>query len=567
MDVLDSRGRVAGDVAPAGIWDWLCGIVSRMFGVGTAGSLRGVSSELSNPAGTAQGNGGDGGEDEEGSFLVAPCGYRIRIPSRENDAERAAGQAIPGVREALDTVPPLPIVVVRLIKEVQNPKASAASIAEIAASDPGLSATILRAVNSAAFGLNRKITAVSEAVNYLGFATVRSIVLKLRLDQVLPRTTARAACDGRDIWVHSLAVSYVADCLAERVADVDRGLASTLGLLHDIGKLAIVSRLATQDSESGMVQEARADESAESREVRLYGADHAGIGADLAHRWELPADLVQAIRWHHSPERAFSRDDAPALRRAVYLVQIANELAKFAYPYSDDMEFDAGAADACRALSLGQSPAELMDGKVQAAISRAILFGSETSSDSKFLPRRFLRLRTGESATKLAGTATASGRILVDDARIAAFWATAESTVNITDTEAPLTNPQSTRFVGRAGAAGIGGIVSAFMAHQQKFSPAPPAARREEIAFTLRALLANFSDDAGAVEITQSVSGGIVTLGVRAEALSFARRLGAESAAVGPRLVEAELASVLNLGWFESIVISADGATWLFRAK
>ncbi len=538
-----------------------------MFGAGTVNSLRSGPSDLANSAGSARATASHDGDDAEGSFVVAPCGYRIRIPSRDNDIERAAGQAIPRVREALDTVPPLPIVVVRLIKEVQNPKASAASIAEIAASDPALSATILRAVNSAAFGLNRKITAVSEAVNYLGFATVRSIVLKLRLDQVLPRTTARAACDGRDIWVHSLAVSYVADCLAERVTDVDRGLASTLGLLHDIGKLAIVSRLAAQAPEGGAANEGGTDESAESREVRLYGVDHAGLGADLAHRWELPADLVQAIRWHHSPERAFSRDDAPALRRAVYLVQIANELAKFAYPYADDMEFDAGAADACRALSLGQSPAELMDGKVQAAISRAILFGSETSNESKSLPRRFLRLRTGESAAKLAAAATASGRISVDDARIAAFWAAAESTVNISDSAAPLTNPQSTRFVGRSGAAGIGAMVSAVLAHQQTFSPAPSAARREEISFTLRALLANFSDDGGTVEITQSLSRGAVTLGIRAEALSFARRLGAESAAGGPRLVEAELASVLNLGWFESIVISADGATWLFTVK
>ena len=67
-----------------------------------------------------------------------------------------------------------------------NIRSTASSVAEIASSDPALAASLLRLVNSAASGLSRKTTSVSEAVSYLGFAIVRSLVVKLRLADVLP---------------------------------------------------------------------------------------------------------------------------------------------------------------------------------------------------------------------------------------------------------------------------------------------------------------------------------------------------------------------------------------------
>ena len=59
----------------------------------------------------------------------------------------------------------------------------------------------------------------------------------------------------------------------------------------------------------------------------------------LAVHWKLPADLVEAIRWHHAPQ------EAPAAlpqttRTATILVHAANQLAKYCYVYSEDMEID-----------------------------------------------------------------------------------------------------------------------------------------------------------------------------------------------------------------------------------
>ena len=39
-------------------------------------------------------------------------------------------------------------------------------------------------------------------------------------------------------------------------------------------------------------------------EQMLLGMNHAEIGARLAERWNFPEPLVDAIRYHHEPERA-----------------------------------------------------------------------------------------------------------------------------------------------------------------------------------------------------------------------------------------------------------------------
>ena len=118
--------------------------------------------------------------ETDGAFVIAPGGYRIRVP-QPDDVHRSIGEMLPSVREGLNLLPPLPRTVTQLLKEVQNPNACAASVACIAASDPALAASLIRTVNSAAFGLLRKISSATEVVTYLGFASVKALVMRLKL--------------------------------------------------------------------------------------------------------------------------------------------------------------------------------------------------------------------------------------------------------------------------------------------------------------------------------------------------------------------------------------------------
>ena len=490
--------------------------------------------------------------EEEGSFVVAPCGYRIRVP-RADGVHFSVGEILPSVREGLMLVPPLPHTVVELLKEIQNPTASSASVARIASSDPAMAASLIRAVNAASMGMSRKITSVPEAVSYLGFSSVKSLLLRLNLDKTLAGKTA-ATDDVSDLWVHSLMVSYIAESLARRVPGVDVGFVSTFGLLHDIGKLIIQKQFPEEAKALRASIASGGPESVLEREARILGADHAALGAQLASNWKLPADLVQAIRWHHIPERAFEPGDPKPLHQAMYLVQIANQLAKYCYVYDDHMEFDAISNGAYRSLDIATNLTALLDTGVCAAASRAIFLSEEGSDRSPNSKRRFLHLHRGEEAMRFLGSLVSStpdtNQVDVDSERCQSFFD-------------PQTTADST-FREPATSEGI----EKLLAEVEARLVALQSSANDRLAFSLvsKCILAG-SIGAGDAKLEASVrqDDGRTSVAFRSAALSYADRFSREFDAGAALLVlESELANVLNLNWFDSILTSTDGSILAF---
>lgn len=109
------------------------------------------------------------------------------------------------------------------------------------------------------------------------------------------------------IILHSLAVANAARRLAEASPiGIDPDLAYIAGLLHDIGKIALlqimpkgVEQLVTQAKDRGL--------SSYQLERQYLGTDHAAIGRLLASRWHIQDQIQQAIWLHHCPAGATSR--------------------------------------------------------------------------------------------------------------------------------------------------------------------------------------------------------------------------------------------------------------------
>ena len=508
--------------------------------------------------------------ESEADVILAPGGFRIQRP-RPADAGgvniSTFDELLPEVREGLSLLPPLPTVVLELLKEIQSSSSTASSVADIAASDPTLAASLLRAVNSAAFGLSQKVTSVSQAVSLLGFSAVRSLVVRFRLEAMMPQRSPETAAASEDIWTHSLAVSYIAATLASRVTDVDRGFVSTLGLLHDIGRLAICSR--HPDFAAALRNAGAKDDSVLQREAIAFGADHATIGAILGNRWQLPADLNTAIRWHHAPERAFEPTDPPALKTAAYLVQLADQLAKFCFAYSDDMEIDLPPDGAMEMLGLSGSLPQLLDAKVRANATQAILYADENSTRPITLIRPFLKLRRAEEAAELCArleqktdprvTEGTAGADLIDASeKIITFDSAAKSPAIPAGTAAA-------RYSAPASAAGADWLIKSLASHWQ--SADVPARLAACARAGVRALLPNLLASLSSINIAWQWEAPTLHIAVRSDAMAFATRLPAGSdAALGRRVLEAELANILNLGWFD-VETSTDGATLLLRSR
>jgi putative nucleotidyltransferase with HDIG domain len=525
---------------PAGPFGWLSALLRRWFGGAARSPIESAVDSVMV-------------DDETGSsYVVAPGGYRIRVRAAD-DVHDSIGEMIPSVKAGLSLVPPLPHVVMQLLKEIQDPNASAASVGEIASSDPAMAASLIRTVNSAAFGLSRKITSVAEAVNFLGFSSVKAMVLRLQLDKTLGGKV-KGNEDVEDLWIHSLVVSYVADALARRVPGVDRGLVSTLGLLHDIGKLVVQTQFPAEAKE---LRGPGGGEPPLARETRILGVDHAALGANLAAKWGLPGDLVQAIRWHHRPERAFSATDPRALHQAMYLVQVANQLSKYCYVYQDETEIDAIPDTEFDLLGFSHDLTGLLSAEVRAAASRAIFFADDGSARAATAVRRFLRFNRGDSAMalirSLADAALGAAQVEVDDVLCDKLFA-------------PET-PAACRHRAPSTPAGVE-TLSREMARAQAGLPLPTDARLP-VSLVGRCLLSNTAGNKGDwTDVAHFIDADVARLAVRTPAISFDRRFGL---GVDPDIalaaLDSELANVLNLGWFDSIVTSSDGATIVFTVK
>ena len=502
---------------------------------------------------------------------IEPAGATLRSP-----APRVAGAGVSDVvGRGLAEVPPLPHVVRELLRELSDPASNARSVARIAASDPALAASLIRTVNSAAMGMRHRITSVAEAVSYLGYSMVRSLVIRMRLQLIMPTAAGGAqAYDAEDLWVHSLAVAYAAEALCERLPGIDRGFVSTLGLLHDIGKLAINSYF---PASAHQVRTPSPDHPAESfldRERRVLGADHAEIGAMLAQHWKLPPDLVEAIRWHHAPDAA-PTELAESVRTATVLVHVANQLAKYCYVYSQDMEIDIVGDDLLRQAGLPAPLTRLLSNRVRRAISRAIFFVDETASGQSLQTiRRFVRL-----AVRPPTPASAPNSLPRHEPRIE--WAhpawerklsTAEP-VRIDCLVASESRVQrsiqsagsAVRFASRCTPDGVSRLIKAVLAHQERLDIDGEHALAAR--FVLRRLLPNLSEMAAGetVDVVQSFEGGVLIVAVCSPVLGFARRFGQDVPDLDARhALNGELANVLNLRWFTRVLTPSDGAALIF---
>lgn len=276
------------------------------------------------------------------------------------------------IRERLAEIPPPSVVVRRLLAALSNPKASAKTIADLAASDPSLSTSILKAVNVAAHGLSQPVKDIRQAVTLLGFIKVRSLVLQFGLSDLMGVKERQPGYSPSALWAHSLCVSFLAELLARRTKAADPGFAATLGLLHDIGKLAMNSRFPEKVAWM-FAGDHGAGETFLTREVQAFGTTHALVGGELADAWRLPAELCTGIYYHHS-FRQLPGNLAVPLRRALRVVQIANQIAKYLHVHGDDVEVDLLPLECFREIGLTPPIEGLVDAEAKAAVTSAILF-------------------------------------------------------------------------------------------------------------------------------------------------------------------------------------------------
>jgi putative nucleotidyltransferase with HDIG domain len=198
---------------------------------------------------------------------------------------------------ALRDLPPLPSVVLELVESLGHEELSAGQYAAKISRDQALAAKTLRLANSSFYGRGRQVRSVAEAIGVLGLRTVRGVVTAAGLAGSFRR---HAGFDHDAFWRHSIGSALCAQALAGELRRSDADLAFTVGLLHDIGRLALASAFAPAYAEAEQWRRDK-DCPAVEAERAVLGIDHAEVGGRVARQWNFAPNIVDAIREHHAP--------------------------------------------------------------------------------------------------------------------------------------------------------------------------------------------------------------------------------------------------------------------------
>lgn len=196
-------------------------------------------------------------------------------------------------------LPSLPAVVMELLNSIEQEDVDISVLARKVSYDQALTAKTLRLANSSSFGRQVKVTTIQQAITFLGFQATRNLIMAAAITGCFPS----GRCPGfndKAFWRHSIATAVCARALARRLR-FNQDYAFTAGLLHDIGRLVLVSSYPNHyqavlelklAQASGLLQAERA----------VLGIDHVDAGVALAAHWNFSDTMLHAIAYHHAPD-------------------------------------------------------------------------------------------------------------------------------------------------------------------------------------------------------------------------------------------------------------------------
>ncbi|MDO6593661.1 HDOD domain-containing protein [Neptuniibacter sp. 1_MG-2023] len=226
------------------------------------------------------------------------------------------------IRELLkqtDRLPNVPDVVRQLIQQLNNPAADYGEIAKKVSNDQTLSLKILRLVNSAHFGLSRKVSSIEQAVVMLGMVRLKTLVIASGIAGSVQEVKG---IDLKKFWSDAFQVAALSKWFAEQGSQINPDVAFTAGLIHNIGQLL----LHLADPIKAQAIQALIEESNCSRdeaEKECFGFTSQEAGQALLNMWKFPKELGEAVLQYKHPASADNPSPLAAIVNLATLVHLA----------------------------------------------------------------------------------------------------------------------------------------------------------------------------------------------------------------------------------------------------
>ena len=184
-------------------------------------------------------------------------------------------------------LPSLPRAVVRLRNELAKPGFDVPRLAKLAATEPALAGAILRMANSVACRRAGSETLdLKVAIPRIGADKVQALALRFAVQQLQgSQQLGRAKSLLEREWALGLRVAATCYMVAERSKGVNPDEALIIGLVHNVGRIYLLSRADEHprlfDSPQVLVE--------------LVDSWHPSVGQAIVESWDLPEEAAEAV--------------------------------------------------------------------------------------------------------------------------------------------------------------------------------------------------------------------------------------------------------------------------------
>lgn len=205
------------------------------------------------------------------------------------------------ILKSIKTIPAFPETGNKVAQLLGQADYSVSQVANIIKFDPSMTANILKMANSVYFSPLHRISNINDAVIYLGQKNLLRAIQTAGISKYFKKGASGYFDKTAGLWEHCVAVALMSQILSKKITGKEDSTLYTAALLHDVGKIIMgefvrdalpkISKLVSEKSMSFL----------EAEEVVL-GINHADLGGKIAEHWNFPAEITEAIAYHHRPD-------------------------------------------------------------------------------------------------------------------------------------------------------------------------------------------------------------------------------------------------------------------------
>ena len=232
--------------------------------------------------------------------------------------------------EAIDSLPPFPENLVQLIRLLDDPEVEMDKLATQLGRDPGMTADLLKFINSAQVGRRQRIENLNEAVMIVGIQGLRDLAYTFGAHRLLQKYLDKQ----KHLWDDASRVSYYAVELMKRI-NGDRLAVSRAqlgGILSNLGQ--IILTFLHPDQSARMLDFCRTRGfNVELFDELTQSINPTEVAGRIAEKWNFPEDLVQVLRYLNQPAAAQAavQPVIAAVHLAANLVAVEQNLLSYAH--------------------------------------------------------------------------------------------------------------------------------------------------------------------------------------------------------------------------------------------